>query len=801
MTAWQVFALDTVKVNSTIQYQTIKGWIGGGGENTQFEGTPSYLITQDINESVNGVGFTGLRDDMYQGNYSQSYGQHHTWEWTNDNGSPDTMVQSAFDSGAIDYYYNNLIVPWRNQVVANGDSFLFYFSPSWYFGGSTGDIPAFLRRSPGEYAEYYISYLNHIKNQFGLVPNYVTMCNEAGNGNQFTPSVVATMIKTVMPRLQAAGFPNTWCQYPECVSTQTSWQYIDSGLLDPGIWPYIKSLSFHKYGTNDPYRHDIDSLANLKGINSAQTEEMGEGISEVFNDITLAGVSYWHAYSINDYCTPNANNTWYTHGAKYWTFRQLMHYVRPGAVRIAAVSNDTPKVKSLAFIKAGEVTTFILNNDPSSIATTVTITGLPAGTYAASQVFTVGSPYSEQGLYTVTASGVLNLPVPAQSAVTVYPHTVNLPPVPITWSANPTYLELPSSNVALTSSGVDPELSTITYHWTIDSFPAGATVVLSNPNIAAPNATGMTVAGNYVFTVRMSDGTDSTKRSVTVPVFAGNQAPFIAELQSRNPTIVTLPVDTAVIRGFANDIEADALTYSYTIVSQPGGANAILRTPTSNNTDIYNMTVAGNYVVQFAVSDPTHTVTRDITIPVYPVNDTPVITSVSANPPTTNTSVASSQLSAITSDPDNDVITHWWTVQSAPIGTNPIFAMQGERITQVNNLTVAGTYVFMLTLVDRTLYTTKLDTVVVTQGPSGVGTTVSNYANILLYPNPAHSILNIEAPNTVNVSITSLQGSLLLYKNNAKSIDISQLANGMYLVQVYGENNILLKTDKLVKMN
>ncbi len=717
LSATRLMAQDTVHVNSAVTYQTIKGWVGAGGENTQFEGTPPYMITQDINESVNGVGFTGLRDDMYQGNYSHSYGQQHTWEWTNDNGSPDTVTESAFDSGAIDYYYNNLIVPWRNAVVGNGDSFLFYMSPSWYYGGSTGDIPAFLRYSPGEYAEYYISYMNHIKNQYGLIPNYITMCNEAGNGNAFYELLVANMIKTVMPRVQAAGYTNTWCQYPECVSTQQSWQYIDSGLLDPGIWPYIKCLSFHKYGTNDPYRHDIDSLATLKGIISAQTEEQGEGISEVYNDITLAGVSYWQAYAIGDYCVPNANNTWYTHGAKYWTFRQLMHYVRPGAVRIAAVSNDTPAIVSLAFNQGGNITTLILNNNAASIATTVTIAGLPAGNYAVSQVLGSGSPYTEFGVYTVGGSGTLTLPLANQAIMTVYPHTANLPVVPETWAATPTYLDLPASSVALTSSGLDPELSTVTYHWTIDSFPAGAAVVLSNPNIAAPTATGMTVAGNYVFTIHMADGsTDTTKRSVTVEVFPNNQAPIISALQSRNPTIVTLPVDTSIIHGFAFDIEGDALTYSYSIISQPIGATAALRNISINVQDIYNMTLPGNYVVQLSVTDPSHVGSpsiRNITIPVYPVNDTPVISSVSATPAVMSLPVDSSLLSAVTSDPDGDIITHWWTVKSAPAGANPTFSMQGERINEAQNLTVPGRYIFLLTLIDRTLYTTKVDTVVV----------------------------------------------------------------------------------------
>ncbi len=132
-----------------------------------------------------------------------------SWEWTNDNGSPDTTIGTAFDTVAVDYYMQNLFVPWKQKVVANGEPFTFYESPSWYFNGSTGDIPAFLRYSPGEYAEYLISNLLYLKNKYGLTAEYVTMCNEAGNNNVFTPQLVDTMIKTVGARLQTAGLTTT----------------------------------------------------------------------------------------------------------------------------------------------------------------------------------------------------------------------------------------------------------------------------------------------------------------------------------------------------------------------------------------------------------------------------------------------------------------------------------------------------------------------------------------------------------------------------------------------------------------
>jgi len=710
----KLFAQDTVAINTTVQYQTIKGWGGTGGQNTQFEGTPQYLIDQILDVSINDLGLTGLRYECYQGSYSQSYGMCRSWEWTNDNGSPDTTLWSSFDTTSVDNYMQNLFVPWKNKVIARGDPFTFYESPSWYFNGSTGDIPAFLRYSPGEYAEYLISNLLYLKNKYGLVADYVTMCNEAGNNNVFSPQLVDSMIQTVGKRLKSSGLSTT-IQFPECVSAQTSWTYIQAVLSDTTIWPYIKCLSYHLYGTNDPYRSDINSFAQSKGIPTAQTEYVGLGIDLLFQDLIYGGVSYWDFYGNGDYMPLNANNTWFTHGAKFWTTGLVIRHVRPGAVRIDAHSNDA-SMKSIAFIKGGQITTIILNDSATSITQPVTLTGLPPGNYTVSQSTGSGT-YSERGVMVVPVSGILTLTVTAQTAVSIYPHSSNLPPVPITWAANPTYMEQPTSTVALSSSALDPELSAVSYHWTVDSFPAGATVVLSNANAQNPTASGLTVAGNYVFGVRFSDGTDTTKKQITVQEFTGNQAPVIQELQSRIPTIVTLPVDTTILQAAVGDLEGDAMTMQFSIVSQPAGAAAQLLTLSSGATfmraSARNMTVPGDYVFQFSVSDASHTTTRNILVTVYPANNSPVIANTSSSPSTILVPASISQLSANTSDPDNDIITHWWTVKSSPTGTSPVFSTQGERLTEVGNLVTPGMYIFNLATIDRTLRTIKTDTVVV----------------------------------------------------------------------------------------
>jgi hypothetical protein len=71
---------------------------------------------------------------------------------------------------------------------------------------------------------------------------------------------------------------------------------------------------------------------------------------------------------------------------------------------------------------------------------------------------------------------------------------------------------------------------------------------------------------------------------------------------------------------------------------------------------------------------------------------------------------------------------------------------------------------------------------------------------IRIYPNPAASVLSVESPVKVNITILSVDGKVLITKNAATSVDVSGLANGTYLVKIYDENNALLLTTKFVKM-
>ncbi len=90
--------------------------------------------------------------------------------------------------------------------------------------------------------------------------------------------------------------------------------------------------------------------------------------------------------------------------------------------------------------------------------------------------------------------------------------------------------------------------------------------------------------------------------------------------------------------------------------------------------------------------------------------------------------------------------------------------------------------------------------IVVGGASSLVGTSPGlSKGEVTVRPNPASSVLYIDAPAKVNVDIMSIEGKVILRKANVGSIDISDFANGIYFVRVYDADGVLLKVEKLVK--
>ncbi len=694
-----------VSVNPAVQYQTIQGW--GASSWLTPKMTPE-LRAEVLREAVNDLGLTRLRLEPPAGNFAGS----RRWEWENDNGDPEDIHWPALNTTPLDQLMTNVILPFRQMVEANGEPFQVYVSPSFFNGGSSGSVPPWLFNSPGEYAEYAASILLYLRDTHGLVPNYYCILNEAGNDNAFWETVLATMIKVVGPRFQTLGLP-TRIQFPEAISANTSWSIINALRNDTVIWPYIGLLTYHLYGTNDPHRSRIRDFGVSRGIPTGQTEYLNLTMKYFYDDLTLGGVSVWEIYGMDSQIRMYYDRLQRETG-QYWNFRQIMRYVRPGAVRISATSNDA-NLLVLAFRRSLQTTVVLINGVGARVAI---VSGLEEGDYTVSFNVAAG-PASETGVRHVAAGGTLTVDVPSEAVMTIHPYAgANQPPTPTIWRADREYVTLPESGAQLTASANDPELDPIGFNWSVTKQPAGATAVLATPNAATTEVSGLNVAGDYAFTIAVSDPTHMVTREVRLRVFAENQPPVLTEVHNRNPVLLTLPQSSTTLRSSAWDLEGDAIAYQWRILSQPAGANALLQTPSTAACVASNMTVAGDYVFEVSASDAMQTVSKTLTVPVYPVNTAPVIHSLTAAPQPACAGKAA-ELTAVTSDPDNDVISHWWTLVSAPSGATPVIARRGAATTRVTGLSVPGNYIFSLVVVDRTLMASNQVTLSVVGAPCG----------------------------------------------------------------------------------
>ena len=75
-----------------------------------------------------------------------------------------------------------------------------------------------------------------------------------------------------------------------------------------------------------------------------------------------------------------------------------------------------------------------------------------------------------------------------------------------------------------------------------------------------------------------------------------------------------------------------------------------------------------------------------------------------------------------------------------------------------------------------------------------------NKNEIRIYPNPAQTMVHIESAAQVRAVISSIDGRAIINIAAAKDIDISKLADGVYMIMLYDDNGTMVKAEKLVKV-
>jgi hypothetical protein len=817
------YAQDSVTVNSALQFQTIEGWGHGGGilggtyvAHGMLDSTIAYPVNfQLLDYLVEDLGLTGSR----------------TWEvgprtdgTGNDNGDCDIIDWTKFQSNDLAYSDAQYLMHYKNHILAEGMQPNFY-SSTYYASGATIAKPWVLNH-PGERAQQIWASALYMKNTYGININYAVIFNEP-SGTE-TPTIIADDIKALGPRFIANGL-STKSQYAEAVSPSYDWtNYITPVQNDSDLWPFVGRLSYHNYGTADPYRTNIRDFGLTKGLTTAQTEMGNPTFDDLYNDLTLGGVSYWEvAYSSSNTLVPVSGNTSFTPSATYFRLRQVLHYVRPGATRIGATTNN-PSLHVLSFSKNGEVTTVIDNT--AATARTIYLTGLPQGTYGLSQASVGVNAFTEFGVRTVGAAGTLNVLVNGGSVVTtLYPYSgTNHAPTIMTWKSNPGYLLLPASSATLSVTANDAELDPLTYLWSVVNYPAGATVALATPNGANTSVAGLTVAGTYIFNIDVRDGINTSSKKVYLLVYATNPSPVMGSAGFRinapyglvfsNPGDTThanieLPTASVILQVGISDLANSNFTNRglWTLVQQPSGANVIISATTyiyvSIRATVTGMTVPGDYIFQVNITNPGHPdLTKQIICTVHPASLPPVITSLTSNPASITLPMNTVQLTGITSDPENDLLRHWWVVKSVPSGARPVFDHQGLAVSNVSGLTIDGTYIFTLRTFDDLHMVTKDITVIVNKAVIGIENNSTNKEGIVIYPNPVSNELNVQLPADEKIAglfISNTLGQVVAAEkitndnSGAAKLSLKSLPAGIYFLTV--ETKLKSTTMKIVK--
>ena len=70
---------------------------------------------------------------------------------------------------------------------------------------------------------------------------------------------------------------------------------------------------------------------------------------------------------------------------------------------------------------------------------------------------------------------------------------------------------------------------------------------------------------------------------------------------------------------------------------------------------------------------------------------------------------------------------------------------------------------------------------------------------ISIFPNPAHNFITVKGVDPSTIRVVNMYGQVVKEAHNANSIDIAALANGIYSVQLYNLNGLMVGSQRFVK--
>jgi len=579
-------ANGVIAVDPSTVYQTMRGW-----EAVDFAGARTVDVgALGLWPQVADLGINRVRLEVRSGseNPTDSYAnwkaagwpgsgpEADTWrakryETINDNSSATSLNASGFHFSEVDDAVARMVTPLRNILNGRGEHLVVNLTYVAFTTQITSGQP-YIHNNPAEYAEFMLAAFTHLQQTFGWVPDSIEIILEPENVPQWQSGVlIGQAIVATAAQLGAHGFT------PEFIGPSTTCMgnaaaYLTGMLQVGGVPGLLKEVSYHRYcGASESNLQTLVSLAQQNGLATSMLEwwSLGNTVDTLLEDLKVGNNSAWQQGSFAGSGPTDLFNISGSTISLAPTARYTQHYfhrVRLGARRIGATSTDgtfTP----VAFTNVDGRTVVVVRATGGG---TVTITGLPAGTYGTrySTPAALNAALPDQ---TIGAGQAVTVAMPADGTFEVFATSSATPPgafaktTPANGSAGqPTSLTLNWNASAGAAS----------YEYCIDTINNGACDAAWSSAGASLSAavSGLAAGTTYFWQVRANNATASTYADGAASAFTS----FVTQVASPGGFGKTSPANGATGQPTSLTLSwnasAGATSYEYCIDTINNGA-------------------------------------------------------------------------------------------------------------------------------------------------------------------------------------------------------------------------------------
>lgn len=429
-----------------------------------------------------------------------------------------------------------------------------------------------------------------------------------------------------------------------------------------------------------------------------------------------------------------------------------------------------------------------------------TITGLAAATYTDIIVTQTGSTCNSLPAGPVTLANPVVLPDPTadnngplcEGATLNLEATSGLAGVDYHWSGpggfSTTTQNPVISNAAITASGV---YTVYTTYQSCTSAQVTTTVVVNAKPVATVTAAGNTTicqGDNIVLEANTGNGFVYQWMNNNNPISGAVNDNYVANTNGSYSVIIQNAsgcIDTSAT------VDVTVITAPVSVISYTGslticaGKSIMLSAPSGAGYSYQwykdGVAISGETNLDYAaVADGTYTLRVTAGSGCFAFSNGVTVTVV---PPTY----------PIISESGNTLSTSGFTAYQWYLNNNPIPGATSASYTVTQNgfYTVQGT--------DAGGCAT-MSAIASVQGLS-VGSLTINEKDVQIYPNPAADMIHIKAPASLNTQIRNVQGQLILTKAGVNDINVSGIANGVYMITLTDADGNTVKVERLVIMH